>query len=944
MPSNPFRTRFAAIAAAAITVAALGGLSGPAAGQKSGRAGAYYDDALARYERKDAAGAIVQLRNALHEDPGNLPALLLMGQAQLEAGDPAGAEKSFARALQLGIDRSEVAVPMAQALFDQGKYEAVLERFPVESVPPAKRIDLYLLRGHSQKGRGDTKSALRTFEDARKIEPRSAPVLLSYAELLAEVGRRAEAAKIADEAIAASPDNARFWTLKGSLALAAGDVDGALAALDRALVANPKQVDARIARVSLLVDLGRDATVESDLAVLKRENPDDPRANYLRAVYLGKRGNAAGARENLAAVANVMDAMPRDQILRRMPQLLLLCGVAHYSLANNEKARTCLQDLLRVAPNHVGARRVLGSVLLAQGDARGAIAALEPAQAASPGDVETLALLASAYLAQRRYRTANEYLEKALATSGGASDIHARLGLSLLGAGRSEVGIGHLEQAFRKDPGQLRAGFPLAVLYLKRGRTKDAIAVAEAVVKREPANAAALNLLGTARAASGDGAGARTAFEKAVEADQAFAAPQLNLAKLEFQEGKLDQARARLQRFLRNRPKNTQAMLELAAVEDRAGRVEEAVRWLERARSIERRDVTIVERLAGVYIRQRAPEKALELAKQMEADAPENLNALAVLGRAYLAVGNDKDAQTVFGRMTRLASSDPQWQTDIARYQLLAKNQPGAVYSLEKALAAKADHLPAQVLLTEVELRSGEIAKAEQRAKTIVSAHPTLAEGYRLQADVAMARKKHAEAIAGYKGALGKESSTGNAMRLYQALVQSGDRRAATEFVESWVKTHPRDSVALRALAEASLRDGNPGGARAAYEQVLRLEGDDAAVLNNLANILASQGHKRALELAERAHRLAPRDAAVQDTLGWILVQQGQVDAGLRHLREARLRAPDNPEIRYHLASALARFGRREEARRELEPALREGIAFEGHAEAQRLSRDLAGR
>ena len=64
----------------------------------------------------------------------------------------------------------------------------------------------------------------------------------------------------------------------------------------------------------------------------------------------------------------------------------------------------------------------------------------------------------------------------------------------------------------------------------------------------------------------------------------------------------------------------------------------------------------------------------------------------------------------------------------------------------------------------------------------------------------------------------------------------------------------------------------------------------------------------------------------------------------MRHLREARLRAPDNPEIRYHLASALARFGRRVEARRELEPALREGFAFEGQAEAQRLSRDLAGR
>ena len=157
--------------------------------------------------------------------------------------------------------------------------------------------------------------------------------------------------------------------------------------------------------------------------------------------------------------------MPPARRLLAHAQLLLLCGVAHYGLANNEKARTCLQDLLRVAPNHVSARRVLGSVLLAQGDARGAIAALEPAQAGLTGRRRN-ARAPRQRLPGRsgRYRTANEYLEKALATSGGASDIHARLGLSLLGAGRSEVGIGHLEQALRKDPGQLRAGFPLAVL------------------------------------------------------------------------------------------------------------------------------------------------------------------------------------------------------------------------------------------------------------------------------------------------------------------------------------------------------------------------------------------------------------------------------------------------------------------------------------------------
>lgn len=915
-----------------------------ATAQQSGRGGKYFEDALARYEKKDVAGAIIQLKNALREEPGSLPALVLLGKAQLETGDPAGAEESFAKALQFGIDRSEVALPMAQALYDQGKYEAVLERFPVEAMPPSRRVDIVVLRGHAQKGLGDTKAALRSFEEARKLDPRSPSVLLSYAELLAELGRREDAARVADEAVSAAPDVARLWTLKGSLALAAGNVDGALAAFDKALAVNPKQADARIARVSLRMDLGRDADVESDLAVLKRENPNDPRANYLRAVHLGKRGNAAGARDNLAEVVNVIDTMPRELLVRRTPQLLLLCGVAHYSLGANEKALTCLQDFLRITPNHVGARRVLGSVLLARGDARGAISALEPAVAAAPGDAEALALLATAYLAQRRYQSANEYLERALKASGGAPSIHATLGLSMLGAGRSDLGLPHLEKALVKDPGQLRAGIPLAVLYLKRGQAKQAVEVAEAVAKREPGNAAALNLLGVARAASGDAAGARKAYERAAELDATFAAPQLNLAKLDLQENKIDQARTRLQRLLKDRPKNTEVMLELATAEERAGRLEEAGRWLERARAIDRRSIVTVNRLVDLYVRQKMPEKALEVARQMEIDAPENLDALAALGRAHLALGNAKEAKVVFGRMTRLASFDPGWQTDIARYQIAAGNLEGAMYSLEKALSGKPDFVPAQVLLAEVELRAGETAKAEQRAKTIVNANPGLATGYRLQADVAMARKRYPEAISGYKAALRMEASTESAMRLYQALGQSGDTRAAIEFVEAWLKTQPRDGVALRALAEAQTRAGNLAAARAAYEQVLRLEGDDPAVLNNLANVLARQGDRRALEVAEKAHRLAPRDAAIQDTLGWILVQQKQLEAGLRHLREARLRAPENAEIRYHLAAALALAGRRDEARRELEPALRDGIVFEGQPEARKLSEELARR
>jgi lipopolysaccharide biosynthesis regulator YciM len=67
-----------------------------------------------RFERKDDAGAIIQLKNALKADPGLLAAHMLMGRAALRKGDYASAEVALREAQRSGVSRAEYVIPARQ--------------------------------------------------------------------------------------------------------------------------------------------------------------------------------------------------------------------------------------------------------------------------------------------------------------------------------------------------------------------------------------------------------------------------------------------------------------------------------------------------------------------------------------------------------------------------------------------------------------------------------------------------------------------------------------------------------------------------------------------------------------------------------------------------------------------------------------------------------------
>jgi len=143
----------------------------------------------------------------------------------------------------------------------------------------------------------------------------------------------------------------------------------------------------------------------------------------------------------------------------------------------------------------------------------------------------------------------------------------------------------------------------------------------------------------------------------------------------------------------------------------------------------------------------------------------------------------------------------------------------------------------------------------------------------------------------------------------------SGDPRQALAVLDRGVEQYP-DSVDLRyAIATTDEEAGRVGAALQELNRVLKQRPDDPAALNAYGYTLADHNRKlgEARALIERAYAAAPRNAAILDSLGWVLHRQGHDDQGLPYAAAAYAEDPD-ADIGAHYGELLWHLGRHAEA------------------------------
>jgi putative PEP-CTERM system TPR-repeat lipoprotein len=454
------------------------------------------------------------------------------------------------------------------------------------------------------------------------------------------------------------------------------------------------------------------------------------------------------------------------------------------------------------------------------------------------------------------------------------------------------------------------------------------------------------NLLGAAWLGKGDPAKAREMFDSALKLKPDFAPARMNLAQLDLRENKVADAKTEYDEVLKADSKNVSAMMGLANIAMLEKNADLAVTWMNKAADANPRNIAPRLRLISFYSETGQPQKALTAARDLAVYAPNSPQAQEALGRAEISSNNPSEAVAAFKRLVELAPKSARPFTLLASAQVLANDTAAARDSLKKAIEIESTNVPARVAMVELEMRDNKPDAALKAVVDLKAADPKAAIGDMLRGDILASQKKFDDAVKSYEAAMKLEDTPVLAVRRFSAQRAGGKNDVAYQTLEKWV-AEKNDPNARNVLASAYLNDKNYAKAVEHSEKLLALDKNNPILLNNLAWAYQQMGDKRAKDYAERALTAAPQSPAVMDTLGWILVTSDDPKRGFDLLKKAVDAAPNQGDIRYHMAAAMQKQGLNDDARKELEKLLAADNAsvvnFTLKPDAEKLLKQLQG-
>ncbi len=883
-------------------------------------------------QKGDVRTAMIQLRNAVRDTPGRADAHALLAQVQLGQGDAVAAEKEIKTARDLNWDKVATAAVLGQSYVIQGKWKEVIAEVPELAPTPDQTAAFLVMRAAAQNGLDDRPAAKASVAAAQAAAPANVDARVAAARIaIIERDLKAAEAKI-DEALAINPKRADALQLKSQIRNASGDSETAVALMDQAVDAVPTSSLMKLERAGLLLGLGRDAKARADVDAVLAKEPRNFGATYASMVLLVRAGKFAEADQALQRLGAVVEGFPRGLYF----QALIKANLGQTEQATDAAARYAART-----PNDPDGIRLLARTELAAKRPARAIDTLSKAVEAGQTDAETFDLLGRAYTVDGKRPEAARAFQRASSAAPGDANILTRLASSKLEMGDVAGATSALERSLEITPAQAGAGEALVAAALSTGDLDRAETALERLRQQVGDTETVSTLSGLIRMGRLDTDAAREQFEATVRKFPASVAAKANLAKVLFQQDRRPEAVALLKQGINQDPGNATALAMLVQILTQEKRGPEAIAAVEAARAAQPQNLAFTAGHAELLTLLGDPAGALAVLEAAKVNGTTPAPLLPVLARVQVTANKVDAAKATFAQI--LAANPTDFATRRAQVEVLASTgDTEAVRTLlQEGLQASPGNPGLLSLLVLTEQRAKGFDAAIALADQLRANPGNMPAAMVLKGDLYAAARRFSEAASAYAAELKTTNSPLLAVRLASAQLNAGDPNKALADLRAWQAKQPGDPDAAQMLASMDINARRYADAERNLGIVLEKRPNDPIALNNLAWLYGNRRDPRAHNLAQRAYLQAP-SAETSDTLGWIMVSEGQAAKAVPLLQQAAAQQPANRTVRLHLATALKAVGRRDDATAILRLLVDDAADYDGKAEARQMLSELA--
>ena len=888
--------------------------------------------AKADLRKGDNRAAAIQLRVAVRDQPSNAEAHALLSQLQLAQGDPIAAEKEIKSAQALGWDKFKVLDVLSSAYAGQNKWKEILAEVPREGTTSDETASFLITRSLAYRGLNDLPAAKASIADAQLASPKNVQVWIVSARLEAANTDMAAALKDVDQALALDPNSVEALQLKAQLRANAGGREDALALLDRALAAAPANSALRLERATLEIGARQDAKARDDVKAVLAKEPGNQVASFMQMVLL--------IREAKYAEADLIE-QKLDSVIIGFQRGLYFKAMIKANIGQLESAEDAIKTYVARNGQDADGIRLLGRIALAARRPQDAIPALRGAVTAGAADAETLDLLGRAYALNGDRNDAEAVFKRASAANNESASGLTRLASSRLQIGDLSGAATDLERSLEIAPNTPGAGETLVATALSIGDLDRAQTALDRLRQQTGDTEAVGVLTGLIKAARLDPDGALQSFKETAQKFPDSASARMNEARLLVQMGRRDEAIPVLQEVLSKTPANPAALSLLVQILVDEKKGTEAIAAVEAARKAQPTNLAIVSGEAELLARLGDVPRAMALLDDAKVNGVTPTALKPVLATLQLTAGQTDAAKAT---VVSLVQDQPgNLQLRIVQIDTLArlKDWQGARDAAQDTLRRVPGNPAIMSRMLAIELGDKGVEAALAMADRLRADPANMPGAAGLKGDLLMSQRRFSEAAAAFDAEFRAEPSSVLVLRLAGALQAAGDGARAMKELKSWQALNANDAAVAEVLAALELAQHRNADAERDLQIVLAQQPNNSAALNNLAWLLQLKGDKTARTYAQRAF-MQSQSPETADTLGWVLVSQGDAPKAVRLLQQAAAARPDSRTIKYHLAVALNDTGKRDEAISILKPLAEDSAEFDEKAAAKQLLADLS--